>query len=201
MQEISLPQFRGRCNPYDELWALSFALGKQLWLQASRVGSGDLYETTKISTEAYKCKYDTIVKELEALTEDERAFLLDDSKYCSGYGTKVKAEEMITELRDLSFSTVGNMADLVSENFLCATMGTEQGKQEFERRKKILRQLRKASKNWLLSAADAVLIGDKSVIDKVAGLGQILSEVGEMTSDDFYRVISIQKSGYTGYDD
>ena len=127
-KEFYLPQFKGKSNPYDTLWYLSIEIGRSLLFKAERLGSG-----IGESTDALMEQYNKIYKQVEELNENERDFLLKDSYFnkCDFYNDE---NVKIMQLENESASVMSYSSQLVSKDFLLATMGKTLGQQEWDRR-------------------------------------------------------------------
>ena len=132
-KNISLPQFAGESNPFDELWYLSIEIGRALLFKAKRINTG-IPDSEKVLKEKYDKLYDKVSK----LSEKEREFLLKDSYFseCDFYNDENKK---ILALEKESASMMSFSSQLVSKDFLIATLGEKEGTNEYNRRCKLAR--------------------------------------------------------------
>lgn len=130
-KNISLPQFAGESNPFDELWYLSIEIGRALLFKAKRINT-DISDNEKQLREKYDKLYDKVSK----LSEKEREFLLKDSYFskCDFYNDE---NNKILALEDESASMMSFSSQLVSKDFLIATLGEKEGTNEYNRRCKL----------------------------------------------------------------
>lgn len=132
-KNISLPQFAGESNPFDELWYLSIEIGRTLLFRAKRINT-DIPDSEKSLRE----KYDKIYDKVSKLSEKEKEFLLKDSYFskCDFYNDE---NNKILALENESASMMSFSSQLVSKDFLIATLGEEEGTNEYNRRCKLAR--------------------------------------------------------------
>ena len=147
-KNISLPQFAGESNPFDELWYLSIEIGRALLFKAKRINT-DISDNEKQLREEYDKLYDKVSK----LSEKEREFLLKDSYFskCDFYNDE---NNKILALEDESASMMSFSSQLVSKDFLIATLGEEEGTNEYNRRCKLARIGERYTYDFLIRVID-----------------------------------------------
>ncbi len=145
---VYLPQFAGESNPFDVLWYLSVEIGRALLFKAKRIGSG-IYE----GVDELQKKYNETFEKVSNLTEEEREFLLRDSYFtrCDFYNDENKK---LLEIESESSSDMSYCSQLVSEDFLKATLGDEAGTLEYQRRCKLVSVGKRYTKQFLHSVID-----------------------------------------------
>lgn len=129
--KVYLPQFAGESNPFDVLWYLSVEIGRALMFKAKRIGSG-IYD----GVDELQNRYNETFEKVSNLTEKEREFLLKDSYFtkCDFYNDENKK---LLEIENESSSEMSFCSQLVSEDFLKATLGEDAGAREYKRRCKL----------------------------------------------------------------
>lgn len=120
----SLPQYKGKNNPYDELWALSLEIGRELLMKAIKMHEDE------IDINKHMTDYNNILGGIERLNENEREFLLNDSYFAKNNTALWK----LTCLEKEAHSSEDYTSKLVSKDFLIATLGKEDGIKEYNRR-------------------------------------------------------------------
>lgn len=147
-KNISLPQFAGESNPFDELWYLSIEIGRALLFKAKRINT-DISDNEKQLREKYDKLYDKVSK----LSEKEREFLLKDSYFskCDFYNDE---NNKILALEDESASMMSFSSQLVSKDFLIATLGEKEGTNEYNRRCKLARIGERYTYDFLIRVID-----------------------------------------------
>lgn len=147
-KNISLPQFAGESNPFDELWYLSIEIGRALLFKAKRINT-DISDNEKQLREKYDKLYDKVSK----LSEKEREFLLKDSYFskCDFYNDE---NNKILALENESASMMSFSSQLVSKEFLIATLGEEEGNNEYNRRCKLARIGKRYTYDFLIRVID-----------------------------------------------
>lgn len=83
-----------------------------------------------------KKAYDKLYNQLEQLTEEERDFLMKDSMFnkIDFFNTNGENNRLM-EMENESFSRMSYESQLVTKDFLVATLGEEEGTKEFSRRR------------------------------------------------------------------
>lgn len=147
-KNISLLQFAGESNPFDELWYLSIEIGRALLFKAKRINT-DISDNEKQLREKYNKLYNKVRK----LSEKEREFLLKDSYFskCDFYNDE---NNKILALENESASMMSFSSQLVSKDFLIATLGEEEGTSEYNRRCKIARIGERYTYDFLIRVID-----------------------------------------------
>lgn len=147
-KNISLPQFAGESNPFDELWYLSIEIGRTLLFRAKRINT-DIPDSEKSLRE----KYDKIYDKVSKLSEKEIEFLLKDSYFskCDFYNDE---NNKILALENESASMMSFSSQLVSKDFLIATLGEEEGTNEYNRRCKLARIGERYTYDFLIRVID-----------------------------------------------
>lgn len=125
---VYLPQFEGESNPFDTLWYLSVEIGRSLMFKAKRIGM-----SIPDSVDVLMAKYNEVYSKVEVLSEAERQFLINDSYFGTGNFYN-KDNEQLMEIEKESASKMSVCSQMVSEAFLKATMGAEDGHKEYIRR-------------------------------------------------------------------
>lgn len=141
MSKIYLPQFAGESNPYDVLWYLAIEIGRVEMLKIQSIGSELTYNIRSESEKALRKKYEEVAAKVAALTDEEREFLKKDSRTCNGI-TINRVNNSLMELSAESMSDMSLMHSLDSEDYLCATLGEEEGKKECERRISLIKKFK-----------------------------------------------------------
>lgn len=146
--KVYLPQFAGESNPFDVLWYLSIEIGRSLLFRAKRIGSG-IYD----GVDALQSRYNETFEKVSNLTEKEREFLLKDSYFtkCDFYNDENKK---LLEIESESSSEMSFCSQLVSEDFLKATLGEDAGAQEYQRRCKLASVGKRYTVQFLHSVID-----------------------------------------------
>lgn len=147
-KNISLPQFAGESNPFDELWYLSIEIGRALLFKAKRINT-DISDNEKQLRE----EYDKLYNKVRKLSEKEREFLLKDSYFskCDFYNDE---NNKILALENESASMMSFSSQLVSKDFLIATLGEEEGTNEYNRRCKLARIGERYTYDFLIRVID-----------------------------------------------
>jgi hypothetical protein len=140
MGEIYLPQFAGKSNPYDVLWYLAIEMGRINMLKIKTIGHPG-HEMQSKTEETIKEQYDEITKQLEELSQEEREFLMKDSRKINNISID-NTNQFLMELGKESMSNMSYLHTLDSYDYLIATLGEEAGKSEYQRRVELVKKFK-----------------------------------------------------------
>lgn len=144
----SIPQYAGNSNPYDTLWYLSFEIGRALLFDAKRIGSG-----VESCTPELLEKHARILNELGKLGVREREFLYNDSYFYKNNFQKNENVKMVTMGAE-SCSQMSFQSQLVSKEFLIATLGEDEGAGVYNKRYKLCQEAKGKNINFLYKCLD-----------------------------------------------
>lgn len=126
-----LKQFKGQGNPFDVLWYISIEVGRGLMFRTHRIGTG-----IGDGVDSLLERYAEISEAISKLTEEERHFLLEDSYYGKTNFVNVENTQLM-DMAALSASEMSSMVAMSSKEYLIATMGEQEGTEEFIRRQEL----------------------------------------------------------------
>lgn len=189
---VYLPQLKGESNPYDTLWYLSIEIGRAYVFRTRRLGTG-----IADGVKSLKKAYDELYNQLEQLTEKERDFLMKDSMFYKIDFFDTNGENnRLMEMESESFSRMSYESQLVSKDFLMATLGEAEGIKEFNRRCELVKIGRRYKKDFLMSVRD-YLSGD---IDSNDGIKAFLGNFDyELAEEDVQLMIDVNATGHRFY--
>lgn len=191
---VYLPQLKGESNPYDTLWYLSIEIGRAYIFRTRRLGTG-----IDDGVRSLKKAYDELYNQLEKLTEEERDFLMKDSMFSKiGFFNTDGENNRLMEMENESFSRMSYESQLVTKDFLMATLGEEDGTKEFNRRCELVKVGRRYKKDFLMSVQE-YLSGD---IDSNDGIKAFLDNFDyELTDEDVQLMIDVNATGHRFYNE
>lgn len=189
---VYLPQFKGESNPYDELWYLSLEIGRALMFRVERIDS-----EFKINdgVENLLEKHDYLVETIKRLTPEEREFLHKDS-YFGTNALMYSANDKIISMEKESCSKMSCISQLVSKDFLIATMGKEDGTKEYKRRSKLYSVATRYNDKFLYDVIEWL----NNKYDN-EGIEKFITDNFESTPtvEDIQLMIDIRDTGYKYY--
>ena len=191
---IYLPQLKGESNPYDTLWYLSIEIGRAYVFRTRRLGTG-----IADGVEGLKKAYDKLYSQLEKLTEEERDFLMKDSMLNKiGFFNTDGENNRLMEMENESFSRMSYESQLVTKEFLMATLGEEEGTREFSRRCELVKVGRRYKRDFLMSVRE-YLSGD---VDSNDGIKAFLGNFDyKLTDEDVQLMIDVNATGHRFYNE
>ena len=193
MNKYNLSQFKGESNPYDTLWYLSIEIGRGLLFKALRIGSG-----INDGCDCLLEKYNEVYNKVTELSEEEREFLLKDSYFskCDFYRNENKK---LMDIEKEPASIMSVCSQLVSKEFLMATLGEDKGADEYNRRCK-LASIGKRYKNKFLYEVMEYIDGCDTCTDGVKEFIKVNFE--EMPSvEDIQLMIDVNDTGKRFYNE
>lgn len=195
VQKIYLPQYKGESNPYDILWYLSIEIGRALIFKAKRIGMG-----IDDSVDALMKKYDEVFNEIEGLSSEEKDFLMKDS-YFAKQDFYANGNETLLKLESAPASMMSNCSQLVSLDFLKATLGDDEGEKLYKYRCKLASISKRYTKEFLRSVVSYL---DDSFESKEDGsIEKFISDNfdSKPSLHDITMMIDIKDTGYKFYNE